>query len=415
MPLLYGEGHKAFRRLQEVIIRESGDDSILAWDYHKAEYRDDDIDYGNVLLAPSPHFFQGCRNVRHCRAIAWNDVVDLTNHGLRFKGHYIDGHILNDLYYQGPQPSKGGIVLLNCYREDEPGLRYALRIQLHGDDGSGQKGFSVCPQSRDANSIPDMLWAMSVGLCTRLVLVGRKGGQLAGTRETNLITKTLSADHARFRISVSLKSTHRLELEYVLRPSNSDTERDENSLASLSADTIYSSSSIEEAHRGDSWSTSVPSHNRQKLVLAGACIRDHVTNKRFLLFCGHSDANIPPQRADDGDYGVEIRSIIDNTYGPFPATRKQAGALTTSVEAIRQTCNTPRGKQYTLSLPGVGVITATCRIGDFEGLAMNVEVTHIAEDQKPQRKEKGMSAGRRFSSWVSRADLRTTIHHGDQA
>ena len=39
MPLLYGEGHKAFYRLQEQSIRESGDDSILAWDYIKVEDR----------------------------------------------------------------------------------------------------------------------------------------------------------------------------------------------------------------------------------------------------------------------------------------------------------------------------------------------------------------------------------------
>jgi hypothetical protein len=31
MPMLYGEGHKAFYRLQEEIIRRSGDDSIFAW------------------------------------------------------------------------------------------------------------------------------------------------------------------------------------------------------------------------------------------------------------------------------------------------------------------------------------------------------------------------------------------------
>lgn len=31
MPLLYGEGHRAFKRLQEEIITQSGDDSILAW------------------------------------------------------------------------------------------------------------------------------------------------------------------------------------------------------------------------------------------------------------------------------------------------------------------------------------------------------------------------------------------------
>ena len=35
MPLLYGERHRAFVRLQEQIIRESNDYSILAWEPSK--------------------------------------------------------------------------------------------------------------------------------------------------------------------------------------------------------------------------------------------------------------------------------------------------------------------------------------------------------------------------------------------
>jgi hypothetical protein len=31
MPMIYGEGDKAFRRLQEQIMKDVGDDSILAW------------------------------------------------------------------------------------------------------------------------------------------------------------------------------------------------------------------------------------------------------------------------------------------------------------------------------------------------------------------------------------------------
>lgn len=54
MPLLYGEGHKAFLRLQEEIIKSSNDDSIFAWDFvedfeHKL--------YKNQVFAPSPRYF----------------------------------------------------------------------------------------------------------------------------------------------------------------------------------------------------------------------------------------------------------------------------------------------------------------------------------------------------------------------
>jgi hypothetical protein len=142
MPLLYGEGHKAFYRLQEEIIHNSGDDSILACDYFKPEQFNEDVDLQNVLLVPSPSCFRACRNVRHCRWVAWNDVVDLTNHGLRFKSQYINGLALKILHREGPYPSEGEIVLLNCYHEDRPDLRYALRLQHHADDGSAEKATS---------------------------------------------------------------------------------------------------------------------------------------------------------------------------------------------------------------------------------------------------------------------------------
>ncbi|KAI0126366.1 heterokaryon incompatibility protein-domain-containing protein [Xylariales sp. AK1849] len=47
MPLLYGEGNKAFRRLQEEILKSSGDDSILAFD-----------DTLNSILADHPEDFR---------------------------------------------------------------------------------------------------------------------------------------------------------------------------------------------------------------------------------------------------------------------------------------------------------------------------------------------------------------------
>jgi hypothetical protein len=34
MPLLYGEGEKAFTRLQEEIMRSNYDHSLLAWNHH---------------------------------------------------------------------------------------------------------------------------------------------------------------------------------------------------------------------------------------------------------------------------------------------------------------------------------------------------------------------------------------------
>jgi hypothetical protein len=54
MPLLYGEGARAFMRLQEEIMKTSADHSILAW-----EFRDvwDTAQLSKQVLAPSPAFF----------------------------------------------------------------------------------------------------------------------------------------------------------------------------------------------------------------------------------------------------------------------------------------------------------------------------------------------------------------------
>ncbi|KAN0094101.1 Heterokaryon incompatibility protein (HET) domain containing protein [Hyaloscypha variabilis] len=56
MPPLYGEGHKAFIRLQEEIMRQSFDHSLFAWEPTRS---------GCGLLAESPDQFSNCGNVVH--------------------------------------------------------------------------------------------------------------------------------------------------------------------------------------------------------------------------------------------------------------------------------------------------------------------------------------------------------------
>ncbi|KAH8163127.1 hypothetical protein CIB48_g5096, partial [Xylaria polymorpha] len=61
MPLLYGEGQRAFVRLQEVILKSTSDQSIFAWNYVDNVPKDPDSVYG--LFAQSPV------NFRHCAGI----------------------------------------------------------------------------------------------------------------------------------------------------------------------------------------------------------------------------------------------------------------------------------------------------------------------------------------------------------
>jgi hypothetical protein len=55
MPLIYGEGERAFERLQEQIIQSSDDQTILAWD----RYVGPDTTGPQALLAPRPDCFAG--------------------------------------------------------------------------------------------------------------------------------------------------------------------------------------------------------------------------------------------------------------------------------------------------------------------------------------------------------------------
>ncbi|RYP50925.1 hypothetical protein DL768_003650 [Monosporascus sp. mg162] len=67
MPLLYGEGRKAFRRLQEEILKTRGDHSILAAGYRLPN--DGPADPLPVL-ADSPSAFRHCRDFRNRRSDA---------------------------------------------------------------------------------------------------------------------------------------------------------------------------------------------------------------------------------------------------------------------------------------------------------------------------------------------------------
>ncbi|KAI6003478.1 heterokaryon incompatibility protein-domain-containing protein, partial [Pisolithus orientalis] len=57
MPMLYGEGSKAFQRLQLEIIRVSNDQSIFAWDPNSKIRR------SGLVLADDPSYFKDCHDV----------------------------------------------------------------------------------------------------------------------------------------------------------------------------------------------------------------------------------------------------------------------------------------------------------------------------------------------------------------
>ncbi|KAI8724271.1 HET domain-containing protein [Fusarium sp. LHS14.1] len=83
MPLLYGEGHKAFIRLQEEILRVSDDHSIFAWKHSGTRS-------GGGILAETPDAFKGSENI-----ISWNPLTPynssftLTNKGVHLDAPFV--------------------------------------------------------------------------------------------------------------------------------------------------------------------------------------------------------------------------------------------------------------------------------------------------------------------------------------
>jgi len=79
MPLLYGEGNKAFLRLQEEIIKQSTDMSIFAW-----RSKDNDQKYTG-LLATSPELFASMETlVFNPDGLVQSREYNITNRGIRF-------------------------------------------------------------------------------------------------------------------------------------------------------------------------------------------------------------------------------------------------------------------------------------------------------------------------------------------
>jgi len=83
MPLLYGEGERAFVRLQEEIIKVSDDHSIFAW-------KSEDQNHGG-LLATSPDAFEESADItfRHSPSITTNSPWTVTNKGIHLELSFI--------------------------------------------------------------------------------------------------------------------------------------------------------------------------------------------------------------------------------------------------------------------------------------------------------------------------------------
>ncbi|KIX04622.1 uncharacterized protein Z518_05492 [Rhinocladiella mackenziei CBS 650.93] len=118
MPLLYGEGEKAFQRLQEEIIGQTDDQSIFAWESHQTE--ESDLNTAEIgALALSPSDFDGCGDIVQCEAWKPQHTMsfELTKKGLRIEMPLITRsiHHSEELFSVKQQI----LGLLNCRRSDD--------------------------------------------------------------------------------------------------------------------------------------------------------------------------------------------------------------------------------------------------------------------------------------------------------
>lgn len=80
MPMLYGEGDNAFKRLQEAILGDSDDETLFAWAY---EQKDPHEHAGQIgLFAKSPDYFRGCQDIVPTTLYKRNTTFSSTNRGL---------------------------------------------------------------------------------------------------------------------------------------------------------------------------------------------------------------------------------------------------------------------------------------------------------------------------------------------
>jgi hypothetical protein len=126
MPLLYGEGSKAFIRLQEEIIKTSGDQSLFAWGLVLPQTEDN----LGECLASSASRFVNCGDVLSPRRTPLSPFA-LTNIGLRI-----------DLPVCVHQPSRIAIAIIDCTYQ---GFKIAIPLRSIEETGDTWAAERYCP------------------------------------------------------------------------------------------------------------------------------------------------------------------------------------------------------------------------------------------------------------------------------
>lgn len=116
MPLLYGEGQNAFRRLQEEIARQSDDQSLFAWNQSTI--------WGSILAESSENFI-GSSHLVPQRTGSLATSFTITNKGIVLTLPVLEVLDLGNKVLH---------ALLECSPRNDPGSLVVLELRhLHGD------------------------------------------------------------------------------------------------------------------------------------------------------------------------------------------------------------------------------------------------------------------------------------------
>ena len=140
MPLLYGEGGKAFRRLQETIMTRMEDNSLFLWGTEAPKFSDQIDD--SSILASSPKEFEGCSDIG--RGFSSERILfELTSQGIMVSLHRsYDRDGLDTLLQmaEGHQLTRGEVVpspigltvplgsYRRSFRKNESGRGYHVKM-----------------------------------------------------------------------------------------------------------------------------------------------------------------------------------------------------------------------------------------------------------------------------------------------
>ena len=136
MPLLYGEGQKAFVRLQEEVMKNSDDQSLFAWGYHPTQDMDPHITGYGGPFATDPTAFRDSGEFIP-------DELDesITAYAITNKGLQINLPVIRlSRFFGGSKP----LAVLACRPEKKFLWLVAIPILFHGSDSFTRFGIGEC-------------------------------------------------------------------------------------------------------------------------------------------------------------------------------------------------------------------------------------------------------------------------------